>query len=100
MKEKALYTTREAAAVVCCHIKTLRDYITELRALHQYTGGGLIHDAVTNSPPPTNVRRYRSLQTAERDRGANSPVLYRSDAPPRVTMIEIVSDNAGIRRLR
>ncbi len=43
-KEKALYTTREAAEVVCCHIKTLRDYITDgkLRAVRRGGGNYLI----------------------------------------------------------
>ena len=45
MKEKAMYTTREAAAVVCCHIKTLRDYIVhgKLRAVRRGGGNYLIH---------------------------------------------------------
>ena len=45
MIEKAMYTTREAAAVVCCHIKTLRDYISDgqLRAIRRGGGNYLIH---------------------------------------------------------
>ncbi len=45
MKEKAMYTTREAADLLCCNIKTLRDYIGsgKLRAVRRGDGNYLIH---------------------------------------------------------
>ncbi len=45
-KEKAMYTTREAADLLCCNIKTLRDYIGagKLRAVRRGDGNYLIHE--------------------------------------------------------
>ena len=45
-KEKAMYTTREAADLLCCNIKTLRDYIGagKLRAVRRGSGHYLIHE--------------------------------------------------------
>ena len=45
-KEKAMYTVREAAAVLSVCMKTLRDYITsgKLRAVRRGSGHYLIHE--------------------------------------------------------
>ncbi len=44
-KAKVMYTVREAAALLCCHVKTVRDYITagKLRAVRRGGGNYLIH---------------------------------------------------------
>ncbi len=46
MKEKAMYTTREAATMLSVCMKTLRDYITagKLRAVRRGGGQYLIHE--------------------------------------------------------
>ena len=43
--ENAMYTTREAADLLCCHIHTLRNYIVsgKLRAVRRGDGNYLIH---------------------------------------------------------
>ncbi len=59
-KEKAMYTTREAADLLCCNIKTLRDYIGagKLRAVRRGDGNYLIHE--------NDLRVFLGLEPDER----------------------------------